>query len=214
MSAADIHRQIIEVYGTEAMNVSKVRKWVRKTKDGQTNVHDEERSGRPSVITDYLMQAVKTKIRENGRFTITTLSLEFPIVSWSVVYKIETEDLNIKKLCPRNNNQLRCLLRNSTAAPKSIAKQTAWQDLPKGVFLLHDNPRSRTAGELIESFDLEILDHAPYSPDLAPSDFRLFLFFKHSLGGKHFSDSEEVKPTVNSWLFDQAVDFFEEGFKT
>ncbi|GFR30198.1 hypothetical protein TNCT_460831 [Trichonephila clavata] len=26
----------------------------------------------------------------------------------------------------RNNDELRCLLRNSTEAPKSIAKQTAW----------------------------------------------------------------------------------------
>ncbi|GFS85468.1 HTH_48 domain-containing protein [Trichonephila clavipes] len=80
MSAADIHRQITEVYGTEAMSDSKVRKWVRKFKDGRTNVHDEERSGQPSVITVDLMQAVETKVRENRRFTITTLSLEFPDV--------------------------------------------------------------------------------------------------------------------------------------
>ncbi|GFS70381.1 uncharacterized protein TNCV_4157961 [Trichonephila clavipes] len=55
--------------------------------------------GRPSVITDDLMQAVETKIRENSRFTIYTLSLEFPVVSRSAVYKIVTEDLNFKKLC-------------------------------------------------------------------------------------------------------------------
>ncbi|GFX75153.1 histone-lysine N-methyltransferase SETMAR [Trichonephila clavipes] len=47
------------------------------------------------------MQAVETKIRENGRFTISTLSLEFPDVSRSVVQKIMTEDLNFKKLCSR-----------------------------------------------------------------------------------------------------------------
>ncbi|GFV97322.1 uncharacterized protein TNCV_2038321 [Trichonephila clavipes] len=45
------------------------------------------------------MQVVETKICENSRFTITTLSLEFPDVSSSVVYKIVTEDLNFKKLC-------------------------------------------------------------------------------------------------------------------
>ncbi|GFW14369.1 transposable element Tcb2 transposase [Trichonephila clavipes] len=43
MSAADIHRQITEVYATEAMSDSEVRKWVRKFKDGRTNVHVEER---------------------------------------------------------------------------------------------------------------------------------------------------------------------------
>ncbi|GFY30222.1 histone-lysine N-methyltransferase SETMAR [Trichonephila clavipes] len=69
--------------------------------DGRTNVHDEERFGRLSVITDDLIQAVETKIRENRRFTIATLSLEFPEVSRSVVYEIVTKDLNFKKLCYR-----------------------------------------------------------------------------------------------------------------
>ncbi|GFU10435.1 mariner Mos1 transposase [Trichonephila clavipes] len=99
MLTANIHRQITEFYGTETTSDSKVRKWVRKFKDGRTNVHDEERSGRTSVLIDDLMPAVETKIRENRRFTITTLSLEFPDVSRSVVYRIVTEDLNFKKLC-------------------------------------------------------------------------------------------------------------------
>ncbi|GFV55698.1 histone-lysine N-methyltransferase SETMAR [Trichonephila clavipes] len=83
------------------MSDSKVQKWARKFKDGQTNVHGEERSGRPSVITDDLMQAVETKIHENRRFTIATLSLKFSDVSRSVVFKIGTEDFNFKKLCSR-----------------------------------------------------------------------------------------------------------------
>ncbi|GFV87717.1 uncharacterized protein TNCV_780011 [Trichonephila clavipes] len=101
MSAAGIHRQITEIYGIEAMSDSKIRKRVRKFKDERTNVHVGERSGRPSVITNDLMQAVETKISENRRFTITTLSLEFLDVSRSVVTKIMTEDLNFKKLCSR-----------------------------------------------------------------------------------------------------------------
>ncbi|GFW75741.1 HTH_48 domain-containing protein [Trichonephila clavipes] len=101
MPAEDIHYQITEVYGTEAMSDSKVRKWIRKFKYRQTNVDDEERSGRNSVITDNLMQTVETKIRENRRFMIITLSLEFPDVSRSVVYKMVTEDLKFKKLCSR-----------------------------------------------------------------------------------------------------------------
>ncbi|GFS71992.1 HTH_48 domain-containing protein [Trichonephila clavipes] len=101
MSAADIPRQITEVYDTEAMSDSKVRKWVRKLKDRRTKVHDEERPDQSSVITDNLMQAVETKIRNCRRFTITTLSLEFPDISWLVVYITVTEDLNFKKLCSR-----------------------------------------------------------------------------------------------------------------
>ncbi|GFU90249.1 histone-lysine N-methyltransferase SETMAR [Trichonephila clavipes] len=66
---------------------------------------------------------------------------------------------------------------------------------------------------LIESFGWEFLDNAPYSPDFAPSDFHLFRCLKHSLGEKSFTDSEEVKTAVNSWLSDQATDFFEKGFQ-
>ncbi|KAG8304852.1 hypothetical protein J6590_084554 [Homalodisca vitripennis] len=47
-----------------------VRKWVRALKDGRTNIHDEERSGRPSVITDDLLQKVdsfKYQSRDNYR---------------------------------------------------------------------------------------------------------------------------------------------------
>ncbi|GFU43058.1 HTH_48 domain-containing protein [Trichonephila clavipes] len=50
--SVDIHHQISEVYGENIMNDGMVRKWVRAFKDGRTNTHDEERSGRPSVITD------------------------------------------------------------------------------------------------------------------------------------------------------------------
>ncbi|GFX44179.1 mariner Mos1 transposase [Trichonephila clavipes] len=63
----------------------------------------------------------------------------------------------------------------------------------KSVLLLHDNARShtsRTTRELIESLGWEVLDHAPYSPELSPSDFHLLRYIKHSLGGKRFSDNE------------------------
>ncbi|GFW98093.1 mariner Mos1 transposase [Trichonephila clavipes] len=87
--------------------------------------------------------------------------------------------------------------------------------LSKGVLLLHNNARShisRMIRELIESFDSEVLDHIPYNLDLAPSDFYLFRYLKHSLGGNCFNDNEEVKAAVNYWLSDQAADFIEEGF--
>ena len=49
---ADIHRQICEVFGENAMSDGMVRKWVRKFKEGRDNVHEEPRSVRPSVATD------------------------------------------------------------------------------------------------------------------------------------------------------------------
>ncbi|GBM89676.1 Histone-lysine N-methyltransferase SETMAR [Araneus ventricosus] len=79
----------------------KVRKWARDFKAGRDNVHDESRSGRPSVITDNMVASVEAKILENRRSTISTLSNDFPEVSRSVLYKIVSEKLNFKKLCSR-----------------------------------------------------------------------------------------------------------------
>ncbi|GFX47541.1 uncharacterized protein TNCV_3015601 [Trichonephila clavipes] len=60
----------------------------------------------------------------------------------------------------------------------------------------------------IATLSLEVPDVS--RPDLALSTFHLFQFLKHSLGGKCFSDNEEVKVAVNSCLFDQTA---EEGFQ-
>jgi hypothetical protein len=50
-------------------------------KDGQTYVHDEELSGRPSVMSHDLVQSVEQKICERWFFTISELSCKFPQIS-------------------------------------------------------------------------------------------------------------------------------------
>jgi len=52
----------------------------------------------------------------------------------------------------------------------------------------------------------------PYSPDLAPSDFHLFLHPKKFLGGKRFDDNN-LKDAVQKWLTSQAAAFYEEGIE-
>ncbi|KAJ4429664.1 hypothetical protein ANN_21865 [Periplaneta americana] len=51
---------------------------------GRQNVHDEERSGRPTIITDDLVELVRERIMENHCFTITELSSQFPQMSRSM----------------------------------------------------------------------------------------------------------------------------------
>ncbi|GFX69177.1 HTH_48 domain-containing protein [Trichonephila clavipes] len=99
--SVDIHPQISAVYGENIMRDGMVRKWVRAFKDGRTNIHDEERSGRPSVIPDELINIVDCKVKENRRFAISSLAEKFPAVSRSVLYEIVSERLNYRKLCSR-----------------------------------------------------------------------------------------------------------------
>ncbi|GFU79334.1 HTH_48 domain-containing protein [Trichonephila clavipes] len=100
--SVDIHHQISDVYGENIMSDGMMRKWVRTFKDGPTNIHDEERIGRPSVITDELIQKVDCKVKENRRFVISSLAERFPAVSRSVLYEIVSERLTYRKLGAKN----------------------------------------------------------------------------------------------------------------
>ena len=51
----------------------------------------------------------------------------------------------------------------------------------------------------------------PYSPDLAPSDFFLFPKMKEHLAGKRFSNDEDLKDSVVTWLYNLAATWYEEG---
>jgi histone-lysine N-methyltransferase SETMAR len=56
------------------------------------------------------------------------------------------------------------------------------------------------------------LEHPPYSPDFAPSDFHLFLHLKkHLAGKKKFDDDDEVQEQVMTWFKGLAADFYDLG---
>ncbi|UYV66407.1 K02A2.6-like [Cordylochernes scorpioides] len=59
----------------------------------------------------------------------------------------------------------------------------------------------------------EPLPHAPYSPDLATSDFNLFPHLKKSLSGIHFRSDEKVIDAVTSFFESLETLFFLEGIK-
>jgi histone-lysine N-methyltransferase SETMAR len=72
--------------------------------------------------------------------------------------------------------------------------------LRRGVVLLHDNARPHTANrtrEFLQRYNWEILDHPPYSPDLAPR--------------RRFATDGEVQQAVMSWLQALDTDFLYAG---
>lgn len=68
-------------------------------------------------------------------------------------------------------------------------------------------------GFLLENFSWDVLDHPPYSPDLAPSDLHLFPNMKKWLGSQRFTDDEELKDSVSGWLRAQAAEFYSTGIE-
>ena len=89
----EIHQRLVAVYDDHFMNAASVRKWCIMFTNGRTDVHDAEKSGRPSVITDALKQKVNGIIRENRHFTISEVYEQCPEVSRTVVYETVTEHL-------------------------------------------------------------------------------------------------------------------------
>jgi len=94
---SEIHRRLVAVYGEHVMKAASVLKWCTMFRNGRTGVHDAERSGRPSVITDALKRKVNCIIRENRHFTISEVYEQCPEVSLTVVYEIVTNICNTLK---------------------------------------------------------------------------------------------------------------------
>jgi len=85
---SEIHHQICHVYGDNAMSDGKVRKWVRMFNGGRENMHDEARSGRPSLVNDDLVCKVNERVRDDRSLTISDLSLHFPQISRTLLNAI------------------------------------------------------------------------------------------------------------------------------
>jgi len=84
----EIHHHICQAYGDNAMSDGMVRKWVRMFNEGRKNVHNETRSGRPSLVNDDLVRKVNEGVCDDRRFTISDLSLHFPQISRTLLYDI------------------------------------------------------------------------------------------------------------------------------
>jgi len=94
---SEIHHQICQVYGDNAMSDGIVRKWVRMFNEGRENVHDETRSERPSLVNDDLVRKVNERVRDDRRFTISDLSLHFPQISRTPLYDIVSRHLGRRR---------------------------------------------------------------------------------------------------------------------
>ena len=96
----EIHRQLMEVYGESCMDVKNIRKWCREFTAGRTEIHDEERSGRPS-ISDETVAKVEQILRQDRRITLDYLCILLPEVSRSTIGRTLTEKLEYRKVCAR-----------------------------------------------------------------------------------------------------------------
>jgi histone-lysine N-methyltransferase SETMAR len=100
---------------------------------------------------------------------------------------------------------------------KDILEENPREGLTKLVLFLHENaPAQRTleTQKKLAYLDFQCLDHPPYSPDLAPSDYHRFPGLRKQLKGRHFSSDIEVISAAETWLDGQISELFLSGLQT
>ena len=88
MLPSEIHHQICQVYGDNAMSDGMVRKWVRIFNGGREKVHDEARIGSSFLVNDDFVRKFNERVREDRRFTFSSLSLHLSQISRTLLYDI------------------------------------------------------------------------------------------------------------------------------
>ncbi|KAJ4433160.1 hypothetical protein ANN_15417, partial [Periplaneta americana] len=96
-----IYWQLKEVYGDTVMNERNVKKWCKMFNNGRTNVHDETRPGRPSLITEDLKTKVNDRILQDRRTSLDELHIAFPDISRSLLGETVLQHLGYHKICAR-----------------------------------------------------------------------------------------------------------------
>ncbi|UYV65316.1 hypothetical protein LAZ67_3003930 [Cordylochernes scorpioides] len=100
-SPVEIHRQLVEVYGEKCMDIKNVRKWCWEFNEGRINVHDEQRSGRPS-LPESTVARIDEMVRANWRITLEEIEDGLnEVCSHFSVHKIVSETLGYKKVSAR-----------------------------------------------------------------------------------------------------------------
>ena len=76
---------------------------------------------------------------------------------------------------------------------------------------MHNNApahRALATQKKLAYLGFQCLDHPPYSPDLAPSDYHLFPGLKKQLKGRQFLSDAEVIAATETWLDGNILNFF------
>jgi histone-lysine N-methyltransferase SETMAR len=76
---------------------------------------------------------------------------------------------------------------------------------------LYVQPRYVLAMGNLRDMHYEFLEHPPYSPDLAPSDFCLFPKLKIFLTGQCFSSNQEAIAAVEGYFADLTKNHYRDG---
>lgn len=86
----------------------------------------------------------------------------------------------------------------------------------KGIVFHQDNARphiSKQTKQKLKELNWDLLNHPPYSPDLAPSDFYLFRSLENNLAGRRFTSLEEIQDQLSTFFNSKPAEFYNKGIQ-
>lgn len=98
LNSIDIHRQLVEAYRNEAMDSKNLRKQCREFTADSTDIHDEEKSGRPSTSNETIAK-IKAAMLKDRRVMIEELAFLVPGVSPATIHRILADKLHFNEMC-------------------------------------------------------------------------------------------------------------------
>nr|CDJ80805.1 Transposase domain containing protein [Haemonchus contortus] len=84
------------------------------------------------------------------------------------------------------------------------------------VYFLHDNARPHIAKDTqkkLQSLGWHVLAHPPYSPDLAPTDYHLFLSLSNHLKNKNFDYVNQLETYIDEFSSSKPQEFYASGIQ-
>ncbi|XKL59343.1 hypothetical protein PGB90_000359 [Kerria lacca] len=89
------------IYGDKALSRVHVWKWSKRLRENRTNLHDENRPDRPSIMTEELVNSVQEYILNDHRLIINDLCNLHPDLSTGTMFDIVRDCLGYRKICAR-----------------------------------------------------------------------------------------------------------------
>ena len=145
-SAAEAHRLLLEAYGEAALSERSCQEWFQKFKNGEFDVKDKERSGRPKVYEDMELEVL---LEEDSSQTQKELALTLQVTQQAISHRLKSLGIIQKQgnwvpyeLNPRDVERRLCMSEMLLARNK---KKSFLHRIVTGdeKWIQYDNPKKR-----------------------------------------------------------------------
>lgn len=138
-SAAEAHRLLVEAYNEAALSERTCREWFQKFKNGDFNVEDKDRSGRPKIYEDAELTEL---LEEDSSQTQKKLALTLEVTQQAVSRRLKSLGMIYKQ--GTSNNGAAGPWQSEMLPPMHVAPAAAGgqQRRPGNQDALHQHPQS------------------------------------------------------------------------